>query len=78
MRALRRAVKIDGVGIFHAEKWVNSVVSVERRSERVMIVKLVLDERLVNVFLVYAAHAGKPDEEQERSGTMLFVMCVTG
>ena len=27
--------KTDGVGIFVAEKWVDSVVSVERHSERV-------------------------------------------
>ena len=35
--------KTDGVGIFVAEKWVNSVVSVEKHSERVMIAKLVMD-----------------------------------
>ena len=35
--------KTDGVGIFVAEKWLDSVVSVERRSERVMIVKMVID-----------------------------------
>jgi len=35
--------KTDGVGIFVAEKWVDSVVSVERCSERVMIVTLVID-----------------------------------
>ena len=28
--------KTDGVGIFVAEKWVDSVVSVERHSERVL------------------------------------------
>jgi len=54
--------KIDGVGIFVAEKWVEGVVSVERHSERVMIVKLV---RLVNVFSVYAPHSGKLEEEKE-------------
>ena len=38
--------------MFVAEKWVDSVVSVSGRSERVLIVKLVLGERLVNVFSV--------------------------
>ena len=34
----------DGVGIFVAEKWVGSVVSVERHSERVLVLKMVLDD----------------------------------
>jgi len=33
----------DGVGIFIAEKWVVSVVSVERHSKRSLILKMVLD-----------------------------------
>ena len=32
----------DGVGIFVAEKWVNSVVSVERHSKRELTLKIVL------------------------------------
>jgi len=39
----------DGVGIFIAEKWVDSVVSVERHSKRVLILKVVLDSGLLNV-----------------------------
>jgi len=39
----------DGVGIFVAEKWVDSVVSVERHSERVLILKMVLDNGLLNM-----------------------------
>jgi len=42
--------KIEDVGIFVAEKWVDRVVSVERHSERI---------------LVYAPHSRKPDEEKE-------------
>ena len=33
--------KSDGVGIFVAEKWVDSVVSVERHSERTLVQKMV-------------------------------------
>ena len=44
----------DGVGIFVAEKWVGSVVSVERHSERVLVLKMVLDDCLLNVYTVYA------------------------
>ena len=39
---MRSKVKTDGVGIFVAEKWVDSVVSVERHSERVLVLKMVL------------------------------------
>jgi len=33
----------DGAGIFKAEKWVDSVVSVKRHSKRILILKMVLD-----------------------------------
>jgi len=58
--------KSDGVGIFVAEKWVDSVVSVERHSERILALKMVLGDCLLDVFTVYAPHLGKPDEEKER------------
>ena len=44
--------KTDGVGIFVAEKWVDSVVSVERHSERALVLKMVLGDCLLNVFVV--------------------------
>ena len=57
--------RTEGVGIFVAEKWVDSVVSVERHSERIMVLKMVLGDCLLNVFTVYAPHSGKPDEVKE-------------
>ena len=42
--------KTDGVGIFVAEKWADNVVRVERHSERIMVLKMVLGDRLLNVF----------------------------
>ena len=36
--------KLDGVGIFVAEEWVDSVVIVERHSKRVLSLKMVLDD----------------------------------
>ena len=57
--------KTEGVEIFVAEKWVDSVVSVERHSERILVLKMVLGDRLLNVFTVYAPHSGKPDEVKE-------------
>jgi len=48
----------DGVGMFVAEKWVDSVVKVERHSERVLMLKMVLDNSLMNVVTVYTPHSG--------------------
>jgi len=55
----------DSVGLFTAKKSVDSVVSVERHSERVLILKMVLDNGLLNVLTVYASHSGKLEEEKE-------------
>jgi len=44
--------KTGGVGIFVAEKWVDSVVGVERHSERVLVLKMVLGDCLLNVFTI--------------------------
>ena len=52
-------VRSDGVGMFVAEKWVDSVLEVERHSDRVLILKMVLDNSLMNVLM------GKPEEEKE-------------
>ena len=65
--------KTDGVGIFVAEKWVDSVASVERHSEGALVLKMVdFGDCLLNVFTVYAPHSGKPDEEKERFWNEVF------
>jgi len=66
------------VGIFVAEKWVDSVVSVKRHSKRVLILKMVLDNGLLNVLMVYAPHSGKPEEVKENFCNEVFhlVRCV--
>ena len=46
--------KTDGLGIFVVEKWVDSVVSVERHNEKVSVLKMVLGDCVLNVFMVYA------------------------
>ena len=59
--------RLVNVGIIVAEKLVDSVVSVERHSKSVLILKMVLDNGLLNVLTVYryAPHSGKPEEEKE-------------
>ena len=42
--------KSDGVGIFVPEKWVDSVVSVERHSERIFVLKTVLGDCLLSQY----------------------------
>ena len=51
-------------GLF-SEIRLDYVVSVKRHSERILVLKIVLGDRLLNVFMVYASHSGKPDEEKE-------------
>jgi len=57
-------VRSDGAGIFLAEKWVDSVVSVKKHSKRVMILKMVLDNGLLNIHMVYALHSEKLEEKR--------------
>jgi len=49
-----------------------SVVSVERHSERVLILNMVLDNGLLTVFMVYAPHSGKLEEEKKSFCNKLF------
>ena len=69
---MRSKERSDVVGIFVAEKWVNSVVIVERHNERVMILKVVLYNGLLTVLTAYAPHSGKPEEEKENFWNKLF------
>jgi len=66
------------VGIFVAEKWVDSVIRVERHSKRVLILMMVLDNGLLNVLMIYAPHSGKPEEEKESFWNEVFylVSCI--
>jgi len=53
-------------------------MKVKRHSESVLILKMVLDNSLMNVLTVYAAHSGKPEEERENFWNKLFhlVSCI--
>ena len=70
--------KTHDVEIFVAEKWVDSVVSVERHNEKVSVLKMVLGDCVLNVFMVYAPDSGKPVEEKERFWNEVFhlVSCI--
>jgi len=49
---------------------VDSAVSVERYSKRVLNLRMVLDNGLLNVLTVYALQSGKPVEEKRVFGMM--------
>ena len=68
----------DGIGMFVAQKWVDRVVKVERHSETVLILKMVSDNSLLNVLMVYAPHSGKPEEEKDNFSNEVFdvVSCI--
>ena len=60
-----------GVGVFIAERWIDSVVNVVRVNERIMYVKLVIGKQIVNIVSAYAPQVGLSAEERMTSGTAL-------
>jgi len=75
---MRGEERSDGIGVFVREKWMDSVVSVERQSKRVLILRMALDDGLLNVLTVYAPHSGKVEEEKESFWNEMFhlVSCI--
>ena len=58
----------EGVGVYVAEKWWDSVLQVNRVSERIMVLKMKLGVRLTNILSVYAPQAGREDSKRMRFG----------
>ena len=54
-----------GVGVFIAERWIDSVVNVVRVNERIMYVKLVIGKEIVNIVSAYAPQVGLSAEEKD-------------
>jgi len=52
---------------------VDSVVNVKKHSQRVLILKMFLDNGLLNVLTVHAPHLGKLEEEKRVFGMMCFI-----
>ena len=55
-----------GVGVLVAEKWINDVNEVERVSDRIMRVRLVVGGSVLNLVSAYAPQAGRPLVEKQR------------
>ena len=56
---------IAEVGVFIAERWIDSVVNVVRVNERIMYVKLVIGKWIVNIVSAYAPQVGLKAEEND-------------
>ena len=54
-----------GVGVFIAERWIDSVVNVVRVNELIMYVKLVIGKQIVNTVSTYAPQVGLNAEEKD-------------
>ena len=54
-----------GVGVFIAERWIESVADVVRPNEQIMYVKLVIGKQIVNIVSAYAPHMGLSAEEKD-------------
>jgi hypothetical protein len=57
--------RVAGVGILVAEKWIASVVQVERVCERIMVLKVRVGSSALNVISAYAPQPGRPKGEKE-------------
>ncbi|XP_071699131.1 uncharacterized protein [Rutidosis leptorrhynchoides] len=56
----------NGVGIFIGPLYKDNIVGVDRCSDRIMAVRLVIQEETYMVICAYAPHAGLGDEEKSR------------
>ena len=54
-----------GIGMFIAEKWIDSVADVVRVNEQIMYVKLVIKKHIENIVSAYAPQVGLSAEEKD-------------
>ena len=54
-----------GVGIFLAEKWVDKVIDVNRVSDRIILIKILANDRILTVVSVYAPQCGLDDSVKD-------------
>ena len=56
---------IAGVGIVLADKWVDKVVRVDRVSDRIITLELLIGKTVTTFISVYAPHSGRSEEEKD-------------
>ena len=57
---------LGSVGVLRAEKWIEKVFDVQRVSDRILLLRLVIDKAVFAFISVYAPQGGRPDVEKEQ------------
>ena len=57
--------RTNGVGILLAKKWTDSVFEVQRPSDRIILLKLIIGKEIYTFLSVYAPQTGRPDAEKD-------------
>ena len=55
----------NGVGILLAKKWTDKVFEVQRPSDRIILLKLIIGKTVYTLVNVYAPHQGRPEAEKD-------------
>ena len=66
---------LDGVGIIIKESWADKVLEVNRINSRLILLKLILEEKVVSIISAYAPQAGKSREEKDEFWDTLSDIC---
>lgn len=53
------------MGILIAQKWIDKVVQVKRVSERLILIRVAVGVRVINIVSAYELQVGRPYQEKE-------------
>ena len=62
---------VSGVGVLVAERWIENVIEVRRVNERIIVVRLMIANGIVNLISVYAPQVGRSMEDKEEFYALL-------
>jgi len=62
---------VAGVGILVAKRWIERVISVNRVSERLLVLRVRVGKSILNLVTVYAPQVGRTMEEKEKFMVLL-------
>ena len=68
---------LGGVGILLAEKWVDKVFKVERFTDRIMLLKLIIGNAVLTFIALYAPQVGLPEADKVQFFDQLQATCTT-
>ena len=54
-----------GVGVFVAEEWIEKIFEVQRVSDRIILVKLIVGQHVLSILSVYAPQCGLSDTQKD-------------